>query len=131
MSKTGKMAKTVLIVDDESDLADTYARLLKSEGFECLVAYGIEDALSLFDSRHPALVVSDITLPVGDGFEIARHVRKKSPGTPVVLMTAYHSANAETQAGRAGADRYLRKPFPNAQLVSTVKSLIASQGSRP
>ncbi len=124
------MANTVLIVDDEADLADTYARLLKAAGFECLVAYGIHDALSLFDSKHPALVVSDVTLPVGDGFEIARYVREKSPSTPVILMTAYHSLNAETQAQRAGADRYLRKPFPNAQLVSTVKSLMASQSGR-
>jgi DNA-binding NtrC family response regulator len=120
----GLVSQTVLVVDDEADLADTCARLIRGAGFACLVAYNITDALSLFDSAHPALVVSDITLPTGDGFEIARYVRQKSPGTPVILMTAYHTPNAAQEAVRAGAARYLRKPFPNSELISAVKSLI-------
>ncbi len=120
------MPQTVLIVDDETDLADTYARLLNGAGFQCLVAYQMEDALSLFDSKHPCLVLSDITLPTGDGFQISRYIRSRSFRTGVILMTAYHSANAEEEARQAGADRYLRKPFSNAHLVSTVKSLAES-----
>jgi DNA-binding response OmpR family regulator len=116
------MPETILIVDDETDLADTCARLLKREGYECLVAYGMEDAIALFDARHPKLVLSDITLPTGDGFEIARHVRQHAPGTPVILMTAYHSGNSADEARLAGAAGYLRKPFANAELVATVKS---------
>lgn len=118
------MPATVLIVDDESDLADTCARSLKRAGFNCLVAYSMEDGLSLFDAHKPTVVLSDITLPSGDGFEIARYVRQRSPQTPVVLMTAYHSANAADEAIRAGATRYLRKPFSNTDLVSTLKSLV-------
>ena len=122
------MAQSVLIVDDEKDLADTCARLLRRAGFECLVAYGFEEALSLFDSNRPALVLSDLTLPTGNGFEVARHVRKSAPDTRIVLMTAYHSANAEQEAVLAGADGYLRKPFQNAELIATIKSLIVPDG---
>jgi DNA-binding response OmpR family regulator len=78
----------------------------------------------LFDSRQPALVLSDINLPTSDGFEIACYVRRKSPGTPVILMTTHHNSNVPGQATRAGAAGYLRKPFSNAELTSTIKALL-------
>ena len=76
----------------------------------------------LFESEHPSLVLSDITLPDGDGFEIVRYIRQKSPNTPVILMTAYHSPTAEQDALDAGASAYLRKPFANSKLISTIES---------
>jgi DNA-binding NtrC family response regulator len=115
---------TILIVDDESEVADTCARVLKRAGFDCLVAYDSPSAVALFDSRQPALVLSDIYLGNGDGFEIARYVHSKSPLTPVILMTAHHAENLAQQAACAGAARYLRKPFSNAELLSTVKFLL-------
>ena len=118
------MSYTVLIVDDETEVADTCARVLKAAGFDCLVAYDSPAALSLFDSRAPALVLSDINLPSGDGFQIARYVRQKSPDVPVVLMTGRHTINSPQQAAQNGAARYLRKPFSNAELTATIKSLL-------
>jgi len=120
------LSRIILIVDDEAEVADTCARVLKRSGFDCLVAYDSPAALALFDSRQPALVLCDINLPTGDGFEIARYVRRKSPGTPVILMTTHHNSNLPGQAARAGAARYLRKPFSNAELTSTIKSLLDS-----
>ena len=116
--------QTILVVDDEADLANTCARFLKGAGFECVVAYTIEDALTKFDATRPSLVLSDITLPNGDGFEIARYVRAKSPSTPVILMTGYLSANSAEQARRSGASDYLGKPFSNSQLLAVVRSLL-------
>lgn len=124
-----RLAHTVLIVDDETEVADTCARVLKRAGFDCLVAYDSSAALALFDSRQPALVLSDINLPTADGFEIARHVRRKSPGTPVILMTTHHNSSVPGHATRAGATRYLRKPFSNAELTSTVRSLLDGRSS--
>ena len=118
------MSYIILIVDDETEVADTCARVLKRAGFDCLVAYDSPTALALFDSGQPALVLSDINLPTGDGFEIARYVRGKSPGTPVILMTTHHNSNIPAQAVRAGAASCLRKPFSNAELISTIKSLL-------
>jgi DNA-binding response OmpR family regulator len=93
-------------------------------GFVCLVAPDKGSALLLFEREHPSLVLSDITLPDGDGFEIVGCVRQNSPNTPVVLMTAYHSSTAERDALDAGASAYLRKPFANSKLTSTIESLI-------
>lgn len=81
--------------------------------------------MAAFDSSKPSLVLSDINLGVGDGFEVARHVRDNSQGTPVVLMTTHHSETASEQAAREGASAYLRKPFSNSELVAMVKSLLA------
>ncbi len=120
------MPYTILIIDDETEVADTCARVLKRSGFDCLVAYDSPAALALFDSRQPALVLSDINLPTGDGFEIARYVRRKSPATPVILMTTYHNSNAPGQAARAGAAHYLHKPFSNAELTSAIRSLLGA-----
>jgi len=119
------LPNAVLIIDDETEVADTCARVLKRAGFDCLVAYDSSAALALFDSQKPALVLSDINLPTGDGFEIARYVSRKSPGTPVILMTTFHNSSIAAQAARAGAARYLRKPFSNAELTSSVKSLLS------
>jgi DNA-binding response OmpR family regulator len=116
----------LLIVDDEIELANSCARVLKASGFRCVVAHDVPSALALFDSNRPALVLSDINLPVGDGFEISRHVHKNSPATPVILMTGYHTANTAGAAARAGAARYLRKPFSNAELLAAIKSLLPS-----
>jgi DNA-binding response OmpR family regulator len=121
-------ADTILIVDDEAEMADTCARVLRASGFKCVVAYDCANALALIDSEQPRLIVSDITMPTGDGFEIARYVRRKAPSIPVVLMTAYHTPDIAGNAEAVGAKAYLRKPFLNAELISTVKSLLRSDG---
>jgi len=125
---TEQMPETILIVDDEIEMADTCARVLRSFGFKCLVACNSAKALALFDSERPALVISDITLHTSNGFEIARYVHRKSPEIPVVLMTAYHTPDIARNALAAGAAAYLRKPFLNAELVSIVKSLLDRYG---
>ena len=117
------MPETILVIDDEMEMADTCARILRGFGFKCLVAYDSARAFALIDSERPALIVADITLPTSDGFQIARYVRQKSPEIPVILMTAYHTPDIARDAQAAGA-AYLRKPFPNADLIATVKSLL-------
>jgi DNA-binding response OmpR family regulator len=120
----------LLVVDDDVDLANACARILKRAGFECLTAYDSPEALALFDSHRPALVLSDINLPTDDGFEITRRVRERAPTTPVILMTTHHSANAPQEAVHAGAAGYLRKPFANAELVAMVKSLLDGESDQ-
>lgn len=125
MLPTGSQ-KTILIVDDEADLADTCARLFESVGYRCVTANNVADALSLFDLEHPSLVLSDVAMPPSDGFEIIRRVRCKAPLTPVILMTAYDRPQVARDALAAGAAAYVVKPFRNKELVATVNSLLAN-----
>ena len=118
-------AGTILIVDHETDLANSFARAFGAAGYDCIVAYDIDAALALVDSKRPDLVLSEIKFPTGDGFEIARRVRRNSPNTRVVMMTAIDSANLEKEARRAGAVGYLRKPLSNARLISSIQSFLS------
>ena len=120
------MGVTVLIVDHQTDLADSFARALAAADFDCMVAYDIDNALALIDSKQPQVVISDVKFPTGDGFEIARHARRVHPEILVVLMTASDAPAIEKQARQAGAAGYLRKPLSNAQLVSNIRSVLSS-----
>lgn len=125
------MTDKILILDDEAELADTCARLLQGLGFTCLVSIDSVKALELFDSERPSMVLSDIMLATGNGLEIARYVRQKSPNCQVILMTAYHTSSTEQQARDAGATGYIRKPFLNLELVSMVRELLARPYDHP
>lgn len=119
----------ILIVDDESDVAESCARILKRAGFSCLVANDVPMALWFFDLHQPELVLSDIDLGSGNGFEIALYVGQKAPATPVILMTSssYVGMDALKVASRAGAAGYLRKPFSNSELIATVRFLLSTK----
>ncbi len=117
--------QTILIVDDVVDIAEACALVLREAGFTCLLAYDLATALDVFDALAPSLVLADICLADRDGFAIALHVSSKSPQTPVVLMTAHLGPEVTEQATRIGVDGLLRKPFSNAELVNTVKALLA------
>jgi DNA-binding response OmpR family regulator len=117
----------VVIVEDETDVADTCVRVLKRAGFECLVAYDSPEALALVDSGLPEVVLCDINLPTHDGFEVARYVRRKRPDTPVILMTSYYRRDIAGRAVQVGAAHCLCKPFSNSELISTVESLLAER----
>ena len=128
-SEKDQVLKSILIIDDDVEVAETCARVLKASGFRCAVVFDLISALALFDMLRPALVLSDINLPVGDGYEIVRHVQKTAPGTPVILMTGFEASLAHERAMGTGAAAYLRKPFSNSELISNVRELIARDGN--
>jgi len=121
-----KVSQTILIVDDETDVAEVCARVLKRAGFNCLVAHDSPAAIAMVDSDAPDLVLSDINLPTADGYEIARYVRRKSPATLIILMTTNHNPSVPGDALRAGASGCLSKPFSNTELVTAIRSLLGA-----
>jgi DNA-binding NtrC family response regulator len=115
------VAAKVLIVDDEPDLAETCARLLRSAGFDCVTAATGTDAMALIDREAPRLVVTDLRLPRADGLQVTRHAQRHSPPVPVVLITAYASADARRKAAEAGATGFLPKPFGTGDLLEAIR----------
>ncbi len=111
----------ILIVDDETLLAETLARFLAQLGHDCLSAPDVRQAIDLITQHYPHRVVTDLRLPDGDGFDVIRHVRTALPETRAILMTSYHSPGMERAAQQAGAAAYLRKPFALADFRNAVE----------
>jgi diguanylate cyclase (GGDEF)-like protein len=117
---------TILVVDDDAEIARFLEVTLQNEGFDVLVAHGGEEALTLIDTFSPDLAMFDVMMPGIDGVELVRRLRA-SPSTaslPVIMLTA-QSLPAEKVAGlTAGADDYLVKPFDTLELIARVRSTL-------
>ncbi len=118
------MACKILIVDDERDFLNTWERVINRLGYVCLTAGNVPAALRLIEAEQPDLVITDLHFPVGNGFEVIRHVQAKSPGTRVIIVTAYHTPGAR-EAAAAGAVDYLAKPFSVAALTTSILRALA------
>jgi len=118
------MASTILIVDDEPDLVNSYARMLARSGYCCLPAFDGAQAMALFDREHPDLIVTDLNLPAASGIEVIRHAHESSPRTPIIAITG-HCADGMTNAAQAaGASVCLQKPVGLAELDALVHTAL-------
>lgn len=117
------MARRVLIVEDEQDVAELIADVLQMEGFQTCPSYGevaMEDALRF----RPDVVLLDLMMPLVDGFEVARRLRAhdETRHLPIVVMTAMHDAAAK--AVEIGTPHVLPKPFDIEQLTRKVEDAL-------
>lgn len=110
----------VLIVEDDPNLSDALSDTLELEGYRVVTAGNGTDALLKLASIRVNLVVSDVQMPVMDGFELMRNIHAKHPGLPVILMTAYGTVPKAVQAMQGGAADYLIKPFEASALIEKV-----------
>ena len=118
----------ILIIEDEHLLADSLRALLTQRGFEAECVYDGESgaeyaALGVYD-----LVILDVMMPGLDGYEVARTVRSKRCGTPILMLTARSGLEDRIQGLDAGADYYLTKPFDSRELLACVNALLRRQG---
>jgi two-component system repressor protein LuxO len=110
----------ILVVEDEADLAVTYDRLLRREGYRVVRAGSCVEALHALTSAPPALVIADLRLPDGDGLDIIRAAHARTPRIPVIVVTAFVSRAARDSARASGASAFLAKPFITAVLLRLV-----------
>ena len=120
----------ILIIEDERLLADSLRALLTRKGFEAECVYDGESgaeyaALGVYD-----LLILDVMMPGLDGYEVARTVRAKRCGTPILMLTARSGLEDRIQGLDAGADYYLTKPFDSRELLACVNALLRRQGAQ-
>ncbi len=111
----------VLVVEDEKDIARFIELELAAEGYQTEVAFDGVTGLSKFREVNPDLLILDLMLPVLDGLEVARRVRKTS-NTPIIILTAKDSISDKVEGLDAGADDYLIKPFSIEELLARVRA---------
>jgi DNA-binding NtrC family response regulator len=112
---------TILIIDDESGILESLNILLKSEGFNPVVAHGGKRGLELMDEASPDIILSDIRMPGMTGVEVLGQARSRMPDVPVILMTAQATLQSAMQAVNEGAFYYIQKPFRNDELLAILR----------
>ena len=115
------MKGRVLVVDDDTALAEMVGIVLKGEGFEPVLCDNGDDALEAFRSARPDLVLLDLMLPGTDGIEVCRQIRAES-GVPIVMLTAKSDTVDVVLGLESGADDYVPKPFKPKELVARVRA---------
>jgi DNA-binding NtrC family response regulator len=119
---------TVLIVDDEPDMVENCARILRRAGYRCLTATDPYRALALLESDAPDLLLTDLKMAGMDGMELLRRARDLDPSLPVIMITAFATIESAVAAVREGAFDYLPKNFSVDQLRVAVDRALRHRG---
>jgi two-component system response regulator VicR len=120
----------ILVVDDNHDNAEIIRQYLEIRGYPITVAHSGEEALALFETVRPAVVLLDVMMPGRDGWDVCR-VMKQHPtlgrAVRVIMVTALDEWQDKRQALQIGADDYVEKPFDLPTLAATIERNIAVQ----
>jgi DNA-binding response OmpR family regulator len=116
--------RNILIVEDETKIADTLKQGLTENSFHVEVAYDGSAGYKLFETHAFNLIVLDINLPGINGYDFCKMVRAKDPDIPVIMLTAFSSLNDKIEGYDAGADDYVIKPFEFKELLMKIRVLL-------
>lgn len=115
----------VLVIEDEPNIIEAIRFILQREGWRVDTHSNGEDAVGMVRSARPDVLILDVMLPGRSGYDILRDLRD-DPATealPVLLLTARGQARDREMAERAGASRFMAKPFSNAEVLDAVRAL--------
>lgn len=115
------MKVRVLVVDDDTALAEMIGIVLKGEGIEAIFCADGDSALGMFRTHQPDLVLLDLMLPGKDGVQVCREIRAES-GVPIIMLTAKSDTLDVVVGLESGADDYVSKPFKPKELVARIKA---------
>lgn len=123
------MPPFVLIVDDDEVIRSLLRLTLPTEGFDLVEADSGDAALELSVEWAPALILLDWRMPGRSGAEVLPELKRRYPGTPVIVLTAEPETTLRQQAEELGADVFISKPFSPLQLLATVERLLAERAT--
>ena len=118
----------IMVVDDDSNICELLRLYLEKEDFDVCIASNGAQALELFDQEKPDLMLLDIMMPVLDGWQVCREIRKKS-SCPIIMLTAKGEVFAKVLGPELGADDYVVKPFEAKEVVARVKAVLRRSGN--
>ena len=124
------MRGRVLVVDDDTALAEMIGIVLRGEGFEPFFCADGDEALEAFRSSRPDLVLLDLMLPGKDGIDVCKEIRAES-GVPIVMLTATGDTVDVVVGLESGADDYIVKPFKPKELIARVRARVRRNDVTP
>ncbi len=118
--------KRILVVDDDRNLRKIIQTNLELAGYDVTTAASGNEAMKVLDAMQPDLVVLDVMMPLMDGYEVARRIRRHPSSThvPIIMLTAKGEVEDKLAGFDAGADDYMTKPFGPQELLARVKAKI-------
>ena len=124
------MAKTVLIVEDDHNIADLLRLYLEKEGFRVVIAPDGGKGVELFRAEKPSLILLDLMLPVLDGWGVCKAVRQESD-VPIIMLTAKGETMDKVTGLKLGADDYITKPFEMKEVLARIEAVLRRSGEEP
>ena len=121
------MKDKILLADDEKDLARATKMILQYSGYEVDVVYNGKEAVEKAKEKDYNLIILDIMMPVMDGIEALKNLRKENINTPVILLTAKAGIDDKVDGLDAGANDYLTKPFNKKELLARIRAHIRNK----
>jgi DNA-binding NtrC family response regulator len=121
----------VLVVDDDSALRQICLDMLSARGYRAFGAATVGEGLREFDERRPSAVLLDLRLPDGTGLDVLRELQRRSPVTPVVVVSGHGSVSDAVEAMRLGAAEFLEKPLAEERLYDALERALAPIPPRP
>ena len=124
---TDQALPRILVVDDNEDNAHIIRDYLEARGYPISVAYNGDEAMELFESVRPSVVLLDVMMPGRDGWQVCREMKESETvrGVRVVMVTALQDWMDKRQAIETGADDFVEKPFELAKLAMVVERNVA------
>lgn len=117
------MQYKILIVDDDENICELLRLYLKKDGFETIVANDGRQAVEYAKMHNPDLILLDIMLPLLDGWQVCREIRKSSE-VPIIMLTAKGETFDKILGLELGADDYITKPFETKEVVARIKAVL-------
>lgn len=117
-------AQTILIVEDDTRMQKVLKRIFASEGFVVELASDGLDGLNQFHSISPSLAILDLMLPQIPGHDLCKRIKKSSPKTPVIILSAITEVGDKVQLLESGADDYVTKPFSPRELLARAQAAL-------
>ena len=118
----------ILVVDDDTNICELLRLYLEKDGYDVMIANNGGDAVKMFRDLSPDLMLLDIMLPVLDGWQVCREVRKFSD-KPIIMLTAKGETFDNVLGFELGADDYVVKPFDAKEVMARVKAVLRRSGS--
>jgi CheY-like chemotaxis protein len=112
------------MIDDEPNTITTFSICLESEGYAVSRAFNGKEGLEKVEAFHPDLVLLDLKMPQIDGMEVLSRIKKKSPETIVIMMSAFGTPELENEAKAKGALKFLNKPLSPGEIREAVKGAL-------